>query len=184
MNAKRLTYLALLTAALTTAVLYLVGTSNSHRHNASASSNKLATSFRIFRAPIDILPQAEARRIGASAESIGLVELANTHLAVTEQGRLWVFRVGRQVCLGNTRGVACASSRKAMRTGVVLGVFDPPDRHRRTLHNFLLQGIAPDDVSQVEVLIDNRRSLTVDVVGSVFSVAANQPIHLKRLLRD
>jgi len=71
-----------------------------------------------------------------------------------------------------------------MQAGVFLGVFDPPDEYRRDPHNFLVQGVAPDGVERVQVLIDNRRNLTVDVKDNVFSVAADKPIHIKRLLRD
>lgn len=71
-----------------------------------------------------------------------------------------------------------------MSKGVGLGVFDPPDEHQRGMHNFLVQGIVPDDVSGVRVSIDNGRQLTVDVEENVFSVAADKPIHIKRLLRD
>lgn len=80
--------------------------------------------------------------------------------------------------------MACDRERRAMREGVSLGVFDPPDEHRRGMHNFLVQGIVPNDVKQVLVLINNRRSLILDVKDNVFSIAADRPIHVKRLLRD
>jgi hypothetical protein len=79
--------------------------------------------------------------------------------------------------------MACDRKQRAVREGVSLGVFDPPDKHQRSMHNFLVQGIVPGDVSQVQVLVNNRRDLTVDVKENVFSVAADKPILVKRLLR-
>jgi hypothetical protein len=181
-NAKRTSILALLTAALAAVGFYTLTPSRALEHGANDLDRPLAAAFHIFRTPTETPSGPEARRIGAGIN--GLAEIASTQLVITEHGRLWVFRTGRQACIGHTRGMACTPWRKAVREGLVLGVFDPPDKHRRGLHNFLIQGLAPDDVGGVQVLINNSRYSTVDVEENVFSAAADKPIHVKWLLRD
>lgn len=184
MNTRRILCLTLLTAALAVAVFYTLVPSRSPEQGSSTHHSRLAAAFRIFRTPTKTLPQRDARRINADLEANGLPRPAEIHLAATEQGRLWVFNSARQICISHVRGIACSSWRQAMQAGLFLGVFDPPDEHRRDLHNFLVQGIVPNDVDRVLVLVNNRRHLTLDVEENVFSLAADRPIHVKRLLRD
>jgi hypothetical protein len=183
MSAKRLLLLALFAVALAAAVFYALTPSRGTKQDSSARDNTLATAFHVFRTPVEDLSQAEARRIRAGLKANGLAGATDTHLAATGQGRLWVFTTADHMCISHMRGMACDRKRRATHEGLFLGVFDPPDEDRRDPHNFLVQGIAPDDVGRVQVLIDSRY-LTVDVKENVFSVTANKPIHIKRLLRD
>lgn len=49
-------------------------------------------------------------------------------------------------------------------------------------HNFLVQGLVPDGVRRVLVVIGTHRRAAVGVEENVFSVKAEQPIHVERLL--
>ena len=176
--------LALSIAALAVAIVIASGSSSSELRRPSLDK-ALALSFQIFRSPTETLPQVAAHRISkALDDTYNANRASNSQLATTKEGPLWVFHAARFVCISHARGMACDRVRRAMREGVSLGVFDPPDAHRRGMHNFLVQGIVPNDVKQVLVVINNRRQLTLDVNANVFSIAADRPIHVKRLLRD
>lgn len=158
--------------------------SKNHRTGLQPRDSGLATTFRIFRSPTETPPEVEKRRIMIGLAAHKERRVPDTQLVKTEQGPLWILHTPRLICISHIRGMACDRRRRAMSKGVGLGVFDPPDEHQRGMHNFLVQGIVPDDVSGVRVSIDNGRQLTVDVEENVFSVAADKPIHIKRLLRD
>lgn len=106
-------------------------------------------------------------------------------LANTEYGHLWIFTTSKHLlCIMQPRGGGCAPVKMAAKRGVYLGVFRPPTKQRPVLHGFLVQGLVPDDVPQVIVTVGKQRTRVVPVRGNVFSVAAEQPVHVKRLLRN
>lgn len=183
LTSRLLVLLALLIAALTIAVVITSGSSTSELERSSLDK-ALASSFQIFRTPTETPPQAEAHRISGALDTYNASKVANIQRAATEQGPLWMFHTARFLCISHTRGMACDREQRAVREGVSLGVFDPPDQHRSGMHNFLVQGIVPNDVKQVLVLINNRRKVILDVKENVFSIAGDRPIHVKRLLRD
>jgi hypothetical protein len=183
MNVRFLPLFALVITALAGAVLFTSDFPDRPKQG-SAPRDAIAAAFQVFRTPAETPPQEEKRRINEGLATYKARRVFDTQLATTAQGPLWIFRTTRFVCISHARGMACAPKRRAMQEGVSLGVFDPPDEHQRGLHNFLVQGIAPDNVSRVQVLINNNRHLTIDVNQGVFSIAADKPIHLKRLLRN
>jgi hypothetical protein len=82
-----------------------------------------------------------------------------------------------------TRSLLCPKA-SASRDGLFLGTVSPPTKRFPVPHDFLLQGLVPDDVGQVLVLEGKKRQLVVGVTRNVFSVKRNHPVHLKRLLHD
>jgi hypothetical protein len=173
----------LLIVALAIATLFTSDSPNKLNQGSARRDAKLAASFSIFRTPAETPPQAANQRIKEALDTYKADTVLNPQLARTEQGPLWIFHTARLVCISHRRGTACSRVYWAIKEGVSLGVFDPPDEHRRDLHNFLVQGIAPDEVARVQVLVNNRRQLTVDIRENVFSIEADNPIHIKRLLR-
>lgn len=177
MSVKRVSLVCLLAAGLAAGWLARPGPSPN-------IDTEVAGVFHIFRSPAETLSRAEGRRIRSGLEIYGSDEVLRSQLAETRQGRLWALETKRLICISNTRGLGCAPKRMADQTGVLLGVFDPPNADRHDLHNFLVQGLVPDGVSHVLLRMNDRRNVVVQVESNVFSVAADNPIHLKRLLRN
>jgi hypothetical protein len=96
---------------------------------------------------------------------------------------IWIFSTAHQLCLAQGRGASCAPKSVARREGVFLGTFRPPTKLEPSLHDFLVQGLVPNGVKRVSVIVGKSHIRTVPVKGNVFSVAAEQPVHVKRLLR-
>lgn len=141
-------------------------------------------SFAILRSsPEEALTAADRKSFKSAAlvESHGRIESAQR---VRNHGSLWVLCAGRHLCIAQPRGAACALENAASRHGVVLGTFLPPTGRHPIPHNFLLQGVVPDDVRKVMVVIGADRQLIARVTGNAFSVERDEPVRLKRLLRD
>lgn len=140
-------------------------------------------SFRIFRSPPEkALSAADRRSFNSLAIAAPNERPEGAQLAV-EHGNLWVLSTDRLLCLAQPKGAACAPKRVAIREGVLLGTFQPPTTEHPVPHNFLLQGVVPDDVKKVQVVIGRNHLLIANVKGNVFAVERDQPVHLKRLLR-
>lgn len=72
---------------------------------------------------------------------------------------------------------------RARHEGVFLGTFRPPTNRDPTLHDFLVQGVVPNDVGRVLLVLGSHRKAIVAVRANVFSFEADEPIHVKSLLR-
>lgn len=97
--------------------------------------------------------------------------------------RLWVVSTKHLLCIAQVRGAACASRSEAVQKGVILGTFHPPSPRQPVPNEFQLQGLVPDSVTQVLLLIGNRERQLVDVSHNVFLLKREKPIHLIRLIR-
>lgn len=140
--------------------------------------------FRILRGPPETARSGADRRslkslsITAPGESLESAQLA------VEHSHLWVLSTERFLCLAQPKGSACTPKNMAIRAGVLLGTFQPPTKEIAAPHNFLLQGLVPDDVRRVQVIIGRDHLRIVNVTSNVFSIERDQPVHLKRLLRS
>lgn len=147
----------------------------------------LRRAFRILRTPPEELRGNERVRILKNFTAAGPQTIASKpQLVGTEHGRLWIFSTSKHMlCIVQARGGGCAPLKAAIKRGAYLGVFRPPTKQRPVLHNFLAQGVVPDDVKRVLVLVGTKRPRTrvVPVKDNIFSVGAEQPVHVKRLLR-
>lgn len=178
----RLSYLPLVLCF----VLALLGGCGAAEPATSDSPNQeLQRSFRILRTPPENLRGSERSHMLKAITLEGSQTLTSEpQLASTEYGRLWVFTTSKHLlCIAQARGGGCAPVKVARKKGVYLGVFRPPTKQRPVLHGFLVQGVIPDDVKQVVVTVGKRHT-RVSVRRNVFSVAAEQPVHVKRLLRN
>jgi hypothetical protein len=130
------------------------------------------------------LNQTEQHWLRRSITAYGSGErLSSVEIEKTKHGSVWIFEADDLVCLAHSRGAACAPRGDAIQNGVMLGVFSPPDAHHRALHNFLVQGLVPDGVYRVLAVIDPSHRVLVDVHRNVFTIAADTPIHVKRLVQ-
>ncbi len=145
--------------------------------------NAIEGSFHIFAAPHTPPTPTERGRLSEAIERYeSAARLLQVHRVETTHGRLWVILTERFICLHNVGGTACAPKHQAAKNGVVLGLFSPPDQRHAEMHDFLVQGLAPNRYQQALLVINNQRHTVEDVDGNIFSVSANKPIHLKRLL--
>jgi hypothetical protein len=147
---------------------------------------RLQDSFSILRTPPETLRGSERARILRTIAFRPQAITGEQQLAGTSHGRLWIFTTSRHLlCVVQERGGGCAAIKLALKQGVYLGVFRPPTKRRPVLHDFLVQGVVPDGVRQVMVLVGAKRPRTrvVPVKDNVFSAGAEQPVHVKRLLR-
>ncbi len=141
--------------------------------------------FGILRTPPEPLRGIERNRI---LRTIGFARRqvlgSQPQLVATPYGRIWVFITSKHLlCIVQSRGGGCAPIKSAVKQGVYLGVFWPPTRRWPLPHGFLVQGVVPDDVERVSVVVGATRTRVVPVKDNVFSAAAEQPVHVKRLLR-
>jgi hypothetical protein len=97
---------------------------------------------------------------------------------------IWVISAGQQLCIAQVRGAACAPKYRARHEGVFLGTFRPPTKRDPALHDFLVQGLVPNGVRQVALVIGTHRTVVIDVKENVFSFERDEPVHVKRLLWD
>lgn len=96
----------------------------------------------------------------------------------------YVAATEKLLCLTQPRGATCARWGIAKQRGLVLGTFEPPTHGHPRPHDFLLQGIAPNGVRHVMVVIGQSHQITVKVENNAFSVKRDRPVRLKRLLWD
>jgi len=145
----------------------------------------LQRSFSILHTPPEQLRGSERKRILRTISFHGSqVMTSEPQLADTEHGHLWIFTTSKHLlCVVQARGGGCAPISLALKQGVYLGVFRPPTKQRPGLHDFLVQGVVPDGVKWVSILVGEHRTRVIPVKENVFSAAAEQPIHVKRLLR-
>jgi hypothetical protein len=180
-SAALLSILSLLVGLASTDI-GLFGSSGAQRHH--PLDDTLLRAFRIFETPSERLSAADYRRVRANIENFESgAELQRTQLADSSHGSLWALTTSHLVCIVRTQAAACASKREAITIGVLLGVFSPPDQLRPNMHNFLVQGLVPDDVTQAVASHNGNRSIVVDAERNIISIAGHQPIQLRRLLR-
>lgn len=177
-----------MTIVVVTALLVVGSTQfNSHGSPRLVRPNgELSESFSILRTPPETIPSPEEHRVLSAIQMFDPdATLLMTQLGHRDtDGSVWVILTERLMCLTHTRGTACAPAPRAIKEGVVSGVFSPPSRHRSALHEFMVQGVVPNGVRQVLVTVDNRRHLLVDVKRNLFSVERDAPVHVKQLVRD
>ena len=65
----------------------------------------------------------------------------------------------------------------------MLGTFRPPTTSVPVAHDYMLQGVVPDGVSKVVVVIGKDRKTFVDIANNVFSIGRDSPVHILRFLR-
>jgi hypothetical protein len=78
--------------------------------------------------------------------------------------------------------LACAPKRAAVRAGVFLATFQPPTRSDPKPRDFLVQGLLPNKVRKVIVLVGDHQHRVVVVTHNVMSFEADQPVHVERLI--
>lgn len=93
------------------------------------------------------------------------------------------------MCLvqANLGSISCSRRRQARSQGVVLGTFKPPTKEIPALHEFLVLGVVPDDVRFVVATIGrhlHERHIRVAVRNNVFAIAAEQPVLVRKLVRE
>lgn len=103
--------------------------------------------------------------------------------APTAVGVAWVFVDDGAVCLaqGHRGSAACGTVGRVTAEGLSLGVFSPPSKDVPRPHNFLLLGLAPDRVHEVEISIGRRRK-RVAVQNNLYSAAGGRPIFVRHFL--
>jgi hypothetical protein len=144
----------------------------------------IAKSFQTLRTSSERMSKVEERWILRTLKPYEPSPvLLKSYPRHTNQGTIRVVITKSLLCLVQPRGTACASKQKATKLGVILGVFRPPNKHHRAPHDFLVQGVVPDGVSHALVVVDHRQYRTIDVKNNYFSVSADKPVHVKRLLR-
>jgi len=142
----------------------------------------ISASFRLLRTPSDEPQSSRARQSWRSAAVVApTARFTDAQLAVATED-LWVVTSNHLLCLAQPRGAACAPKRTAVKEGVFLGTFHPPDSHKPRPHGFLLQGVVPDGVVQVALVVGRHRHLIVDIRVNIFSVERDKPVHLERLI--
>lgn len=152
---------------------------------ANAPPDNVQAVFSVLRTH----PEAAPRRI--TANLVGMVPhgeanelLAQGMLATRTRDSTWVFSTTHQLCLVQMRGASCASKYVARHEGVFLGTFRQPTRREPILHDFLVQGLVPDGVRKVQLVIGSNHKVLVAVRENSFSFESDQPVHVKRLLRS
>lgn len=151
--------------------------------DADSAPHDLRGAFSVLRTP----PEAAPRRVMDSLLGTIPQQEANElsvrrALAIRTQDATWVFLTRHQVCLAQIRAASCASKYVARREGVFLGTFRPPTRQDPTPHGFLVQGLVPNNVRKVLLIIGSHRKTVVAVRGNVLSIERDRPVHVKRLL--
>jgi hypothetical protein len=104
-------------------------------------------------------------------------QLANRH------HHIWVVVSGHLLCLAEPRGVACKPKSASRAEGIMLGTFQPPSKRIPVPHNFLLEGIVPDNVSRLVLIVGRSQARTIVVRHNVFLVRGDEPVRVKRLIR-
>lgn len=152
---------------------------------APSRQDAFSHSFAILRTPSET-PQTLAGNGSLKSAQLAApsVQFDNAQRAGTAHGGLWILASERMLCIAQPRGAACSGEGSARQSGVVLGTFLPPTHGRPTPHSFLLQGLVPDDVNRVLVLIGEHQRLLVHVRRNVFSVERDQPVRLLKVLRN
>lgn len=151
----------------------------------SFHQNAIEDYFHILQTPPETVRGREWQRI-LSSISLGGAQppTSRPQLAKPGHGDFWVLTASRDLlCIARTSGAACARLKVAAKQGVFLGTFQPPTKQRPAMHEFLVEGVVPDGVQHVSVAVGTNRTRVVPVRGNVFSVSAEQPVHVKRLLR-
>lgn len=178
---RNLILLLVFAVVIAGALVAALGRSSPSAPYPSADSS-LSDSFEILRSPSQDAYSPSARR---SLRSAALVEpdarISGFHLAKAAS-EFWVLPTQRSLCIAQPRGASCVPKKVAVRDGVFLATFRPPTKHFPAPRDFLLQGLVPDGVGRVFILIGKRRRLIVDVKRNAFSVERDQPVHLMRLL--
>lgn len=173
---------------LLVAVILLIGIAAAAKvansDDAGSAQPGLQGAFSVLRTR----PEAAPRRVmdnllGTIPRQEANVLSARRPLAVRTRDATWVFATRHQVCLAQIRAASCASKHVARRDGVFLGTFRPPTRQDPTLHGFLVQGLVPNNVRKVLLVIGSHGKAVVSVRGNVFSFEADKPVHVKRLQR-
>jgi hypothetical protein len=163
------------------------GTTDPSNAKAAGQSHRAVKEhFLLLRGPTETLPQSLRSHLGRLLRGRSNRELRPflAHRAVADEEPIWVFMERRNLCLaqGGLGSVACSKVHRAELDGVSLGVFSPPSKDVPRPHDFLLLGLAPNDVRKVEITIGKRRQL-IDVKKNLYFVAGDQPILVKRLIR-
>lgn len=149
----------------------------------SQRSTNTSQLFEIFGTAAET-PRTEADRV--SLRNVRLVDskgVPTNRQLVSQREGLWAVATGHLLCIAQARGAACASQREAYEKGVLLGTFKPPNHRQSKPHDFQLQGLVPDDVEQVLLVVGVRKHLVIDVTHNLFSVERDKPVHLIRLVR-
>jgi hypothetical protein len=153
------------------------------RGEPSPEGQSLDSAFSVLHSPTEMAHNRDDER---SWKNTGLVA-PKTHFVnaqlVEERARLWLFSSDRLLCLAQPRGAACAPGVEAIKEGLVLGTFQPPTASDPEPHDFSLEGVVPDDVNQVLVVVGKHIEVVVDVKSNIFAIERDRPVHLKRLLR-
>jgi hypothetical protein len=145
---------------------------------------RMSESFKLLRSPQELTHTDADRRSFEAASLAGPhVEFEVTQ-RVAKHDSLWVLATDRLLCVAQPRGAACAPKSAALKHGVPLGTFRPPTADHPVPHDFVLQGVAPDGVRKVLVVIGKDRQFVADVKRNIFSVERDEPVHLKELLSD
>lgn len=139
--------------------------------------------FRILRTP------PEDARVRADLQGLANIHLyapgapiSDLQLTIVRQ-HLWVASAGGQLCLAQPKGVACKPKEAATSEGVMLGTFQPPSERIPVPHEFRLQGVFPDNVSHILVVVGKGRRRAIGVHHNIVSMTEAKPIHVERLLR-
>lgn len=156
----------------------------SSSHSSSPGRDAFAPFFGILRTSPESLHTAAAR---SNVRHVRIVdpqaEPVDAQL-ISRQSGLWAVTTEDELCISQARGAACASQEEAVKKGVLLGTFEPPAHRRPQPHAFQLQGLVPDRVKRVLLVIGTRQRYLVDVRHNVFSIQRDEPVHLIRLLRN
>lgn len=154
--------------------------------DAASTSQSLQGGLSILRTR----PKAAPRRVIESLLGTIHRQEANTALSarrplgIRTRDASWVFATRRLVCLAQVRAASCTLKYMAQHEGVFLGTFRPPTRQDPALHDFLVQGLVPNSVRKVLLIVGSHHKVVVDVKDNVFSLERDEPIHVKRLLRS
>lgn len=139
--------------------------------------------FSILRSPPE---EARSRNARRGLKNLTILKAhpltSKIQLGSRQRGGLWIIPTKRQLCLSQQRGVSCAPKRAAINNGIVLGTFRPPTSTIPAPHDFLVQGLVPDDVKRVLAIVGHHRQVVIDVNHNLFSIERDEPVNVARLL--
>lgn len=149
----------------------------------SLSRREITSAYAVLHSSPEPVPARMAAHIEKTLGAPpGSFQIEEAQYASTRGGSVWVLIGSRNImCLVQAgRGaLICAPASIAVRRGLSIGLFAVPRRPGQRPHNYLLLGIAPDWVRNVQLRVANAAQ-SVAVRRNTYALRANAPILIER----
>jgi hypothetical protein len=133
--------------------------------------------FSVLRTPPEMLPLAMRATIATATQRkrLGLQPHLAQRVATRTGAVAWIVPGNGILCLFQDRTGAhdCNPTSEAIRHGMTLVVFEPPERPEATPKRYLVLGAAPDRVETVR--IRSRTVIRAPVVDNVYALRMARP---------